>query len=345
MAQILSMKPTLSILLFFSILFTQAQIRFEKGYFLDNSNNRVDCLIRNLDWKNNPTSFDYKLSEEGEILTADLNSANEFGFGEEFKFQKVTVDIDRSSDLVRLLKENSEPVFKTETFFIKVLVEGKASLYQYTEDNLIRYFYRLDEGEIQQLVYKRYLVDRNNIAKNEQYKRQIWKDLNCASISKEEVEKLEYLQRPLVRVFKQYNECQNANNQVFEKKNKGNINITIRPRINSSSATLNSPPNLGDEIDFGNKMIFGVGLEFEYVFPFNKNKWAVFAEGTYSVFKESVVSNVNDIMGRKLVVDLEYKTIDIPVGIRHYFFLNENSKLFIDLAYVVNVSNGGSKLS
>ena len=51
--------------LVFPILATNccAQISFEKGYYIDNSNQKVDCLIKNVDWKNNPTSFEYKLSD------------------------------------------------------------------------------------------------------------------------------------------------------------------------------------------------------------------------------------------------------------------------------------------
>ena len=47
----------------------RAQIRFEKGYFIDSQNLRTECEIRNVDWDDSPVSFRYRLpaSDEAEI--------------------------------------------------------------------------------------------------------------------------------------------------------------------------------------------------------------------------------------------------------------------------------------
>lgn len=54
------------ILLFFMILSSQcfSQISFESGYFIDNSNQRINCWIKNVDWRNNPSQFNYKLKNQ-----------------------------------------------------------------------------------------------------------------------------------------------------------------------------------------------------------------------------------------------------------------------------------------
>lgn len=36
-----------------------SQISFQKGYYIDNTNQKINCLIKNIDWKNNPTEFEY----------------------------------------------------------------------------------------------------------------------------------------------------------------------------------------------------------------------------------------------------------------------------------------------
>ncbi len=54
------------------------QILFEEGYYVDNDGRRVDCLIKFLDWKNNPAGFDYKLTPEGEVRRAAIGDAKEF---------------------------------------------------------------------------------------------------------------------------------------------------------------------------------------------------------------------------------------------------------------------------
>jgi len=40
---------------------------------------------------------------------------------------------------------------------------------------------------------------------------------------------------------------------------------------------------------------------------------------------------------------LDFSSIEIPVGIRHYFFLNENLKLFANAQYSFDI-NGNSKI-
>jgi hypothetical protein len=75
-----------------------AQVVFESGYFIDNSGQKVECLIRNVDRSDNPTEFQYKLSERSEINTATIESVKEFGVDGFSKYIRSEVKIDRSSD-------------------------------------------------------------------------------------------------------------------------------------------------------------------------------------------------------------------------------------------------------
>ncbi len=74
-----------------------------------------------------------------------------------------------------------------------------------------------------------------------------------------------------------------------------------------------------------------VGIELEALLPFNKNKWALFTAPTYQQLK------FNESQGIKpsgtAHIKGKYTFIDLPIGIRHYFYLNEKSKLFIDGAF------------
>ena len=55
-----------------------AQITFEKGYFLDNEGNKTICSIKNIDWKNNPTSITYRLHENSTSIKT-IDEIQEFG--------------------------------------------------------------------------------------------------------------------------------------------------------------------------------------------------------------------------------------------------------------------------
>jgi hypothetical protein len=74
------MKPLFLALFMMLIAFSiTAQIRFEPGYFITNTGEKVNCLIKNSDWQNNPTSFKYQLTKESKIEDGDILNIKEFG--------------------------------------------------------------------------------------------------------------------------------------------------------------------------------------------------------------------------------------------------------------------------
>lgn len=317
-----------------------SQITYEKGYFISNDGKKIDCFIKNIDWKNNPTSFEYKISEDGKTNEANIKSTQEFGIDNTSKYIRNKVKIDRSSDHLNHLDKKQNVDFKEEQLFLKALVEGKASLYYYVDGNLNRFFYNLDNTETQQLVFKRYLNSDNVIARNDLYRRQLWNDLKCATIKISRLENLDYKRSQLVKLFTDYNTCNDAHFKSYEpNKNRGLFNLNIRPRLTSTSLAIQSANSSTRNFDFGNELGFALGIEAEYVLPFNKNKWAIFTEPTYKSFKTEKTVSVTDVSGGELksTVDLSY--VEIPLGFRHYFFLGDDSKIFINASYVLDLTS------
>jgi len=321
-----------------------SQIKFEKGYYIDNNNNKNECLIKNLDWKNNPTDFEYKLSENTQSQKADINSIQEFGIYNTSRYIRNTVKIDRSSDNINNLDDNENLIFKEEQLFLKVLVEGKANLYIYEDGNLIRYFYNKKDSDIEQLVYKIYKTNRNNIGRNKRYKQQLWKNLKCPTITLDHIKKLNYKRKSLTTFFIRYNGGDNSNLISYENKKKKDLfNLSIRPRLNNNSLSIENPTGYYKNLDFGNKLGFGIGIEAEFIFPFNKNKWSVLLEPTYQNFRSEKAINVNNVNGGQLITKVDYSSIEIPVSLRHYFFINNGSKVFVNISFIFDI-NSKSKI-
>jgi hypothetical protein len=90
-----------------------SQIRFISGYFINTNGETINCFIKNVDWKNNPTSFTYRLSENATTETGNIKSVQEFGVLNSFKYKRFTIDIDRSSSQLNQLDTIGEPVFKS----------------------------------------------------------------------------------------------------------------------------------------------------------------------------------------------------------------------------------------
>ena len=313
-----------------------SQIIFEKGYFINNSNQKIECLIKNNDWKNNPETFEYKLSENSEPAIADVKSAKEFGIYSISKYIRSNVKIDKSKENLDDLSYDKEPTYVEEVLFLKVLVEGKSNLYYYVNGNLQRFYYNTDSSAIEPLVYKKYLVSENVVEENNQFKRQLWADLKCPTIGINKVENLHYKKNSILNFFMEYNKCSNSNFTRYDGKVKKDlVNLTLRAHLNNSSAYIrNTAYTRNSTADFGSKSTLGFGIEAEYIFPFNKNKWSIFVEPTYQNFKAEIITDDFFVATKKLISNINYSSIEVPLGIRHYLFLNKNSKLFINASYV-----------
>jgi len=236
------------------------------------------------------------------------------------------------------MSTEKNPVYKEETLLLKVLIEGKASLYLYDEGSLTRFFYKINDTEIKQLVYKSYLVNENSsVAKNNYFREQLFIDLKCDNIFQREYENLNYDRRSLVKLFIKYNKCSDTNFTEFEKKEKKDLfNLTVRPRLNSSLLSMSSSNVDFYNVKFDSKSNIGVGLEAEFIFPFNRNKWALIVEPTYQYYKNEKTKETNSLLGGQVTAKVDYKSIELPIGLRHYIFLKNDSKIFINASYLVD---------
>lgn len=320
-----------------------AQISFEKGYYINNSGERVNCLIKNNDWKNNPLQFKYKLSEEGEIQIAHLKSVAEFGIDGSSKYIRETVKIDKSSDNIQHLSHNMNPEFNEEELFLKVLIEGKANLYMYEKGILQRFFYQLDAGKIEQLVFKTYRTSSNQLKKNRYFQQQIWNNLKCPAISKKRLEQLEYKKRSLLKLFAEYNSCHLSDYVNFEAKTQRDFfSLNIRPRFVFSSLSIQNSLSGNRDTDFGAKANVSLGVEAEFVLPFHKNKWSLLIEPTYQRLNSEQTMERDNVSGGILVSQVDYTSLEFPIGIRHYFFFREQSKIFVNASLIFDFTTHSS---
>ena len=340
------MKKAILFFLLISVTYNgYSQIEFEKGYFIDNNDNKTECFIKNNDWKYNPTEFEYKTGDSDIIKTRNINNTKSFEIINVVKFSRFNVNIDRSSNQVGRLSNIRKVEFKPETLFLKHLVNGSASLYQYNGDNLTRYFYSSKDAEIQQLVYKKYNENKNStiktIKENKRYQQQLINSFKCDNVTTSNITRLRYSRSDLTKVFEQFNSCLNSNSTSYSKPERKAFNISLRPRVNFSSAYIDRGSNNNLDVNFDKNTTFGFGLELEYVLGFNKNKWSVFIEPTFRNYKsEKEIEYLSTQLASDPTtnVSIEYNSIELPIGLRHYFFLNKKSKIFVNFAFVADFS-------
>ncbi|WP_312556756.1 hypothetical protein [Empedobacter brevis] len=325
-----------TILLFLPAINIYAQIGFEPGYILDHQNQRKEVLIKNVDWLNNPKSFEYKLDENSKIETATTHDVSEFGITNKMIYKTSKVLIDYSSEDIRSLSVIINPEFKEETLFLRQLVKGNANLYKYQKGEMIRYFFNsLENPKIEQLIYKMYAPAEDKIDYNYFYRTQILTHFKCPAITKSLLLKVSYTDKRLIDLFEKINQCHEAEVAFVDRSKMSDIKLhmNIRPRLNLNQLTIgtNSLDDKTTKLD--RSASFGIGLELELILPFNNNKWSIIVEPNFLSYKSESESTA-PITGIKSKWILDYKSIDVPIGIRHSFFFDRQSKLFINGMFV-----------
>ncbi|AWV97180.1 hypothetical protein [Arcticibacterium luteifluviistationis] len=310
-----------------------SQIAFEKGYFIDNDGIKTECYIKNSEWKYTPNEFKYQISLDSKVNTLKVDDIEEVRFESGLTYKKFTTEIDRSSDEPKNFSLQKQADFKTETLLLQVLIDGPNTLYQYSDENFERFFFRSKIGVVSQLVYKRYRKRNEKkweydyeIGENNRYKQQLTNDFLCENLDKYILDKLKYTKESLVNYFVKNSQCLEQDFTNYAKKSHlTKVNFKLRPGLIRNSTSIYNSYSFEEKYPKKNSQAYRIGIEAEFLLPFNKNKWAIIAEPTFHYFKSDTES-----------LGISYKSIEIPLGFRYYIFLKENSKLFFNANYVLD---------
>jgi hypothetical protein len=328
-------------LLFFILLLITsvdlvAQVKFEKGYFINTQGERKEGFIKNLDWEYNPESFEFKLEEGGSAQKVAVTEAREFAIGKEKKYLSALVKIDSSSDILAKTTLGVAPLWYTKRVFAKVLVDGNMSLYSYRTSGYHRFYYKLKSDSITPLVYKRYLRS-NQMGYNKQYIMQLERLLDCGDLNKKA--NVNYATEALTDLVNRYNQCTNSSvvNYQLEKKLAFSAKITAGVNYSSYKAFINGG-FFTKGADFGKTITPRLGLEMEMLLPYWENRWSIVFDPNYRTYKSEVTSG-----GDKFSVD--YVSIELPAGIRTHFFLKGSKQIFADIYFVVEKHLGDTPIN
>ncbi len=324
-------------LLFLTTILSQsllAQVNFEKGYFIESNGQETECLIKNKGQRNVPAVLEYKVSEAGPTKTIPVESLNEFGIDNFSRFQRSSVDIDQSNSHFSKLSDQYAPDFMNQSVMLRVLLIGKASLYKYYDGSEDKYFFKADTGKIEPLIYKKYRTIDDQIAHNESYKSQLLKNLDCGSVKSAILNGISYSEKDLTALFVSYNRCMDSDYSLIEQNagRRSHYWLNVRPGISMSDLTIQNYPGI-KEMNLGMHTGLRFGVEGEFILPFNKNKWSIILEPTFRSYQ-------GENIYRDRPVTVDFKSIEFPLGLRHYIFLNEKSSIFLNGSFVIDILLG-----
>jgi hypothetical protein len=303
----------------FVIIQAKSQTVFESGYIVYNNGTRAECKILNKNWLKNPEAISYKLTDDAPEVKAAVSEIKEFGVGG-LKYVVADVMIDQSPKDADKMTSSPDPVWVKERAFLKVISEGEASLYHFSKKAIERFLLSTRNNDsIRQLVYKPYKVSATSVAHNKTYQAQLIAEVSCPGLPN--VKDVDYTMSSLKKYFEKFNECKGVKTESREVRKSSEFHLTITPGVDFASFKTVQPIT-GKTIKFTNEKSIRFGLEAEFVLPFNSKKWALLVEPTYQSYETSDPFPAVE------------KSIEIPAGLRHYFYLNEKSRIFLNTGAV-----------
>jgi len=333
------MKIVVFAMLFFCSTFLNAQIVFEKGFFINENNERIECFIKNSEWRSNPSKFFYKINmDDAESSTATIASVKEFGIDGASRYKRFKINIERSSSQLGKLDNNRNPVFNEEIIFLKFLVEGEANLYSYNDGDITKYFYDTPTIPTEQLISIIYLaVGDQSTKKNNLFRQQLLNNVSCDGMTeKNTFGTISYHEAELTKHFLKYNRCKTGivvGDSM--KKFTGLFNMKVTINLSQASVDVTNPLSFfyNYDTDF-TEIMYKIGFEAEHYLPFNKKSWSVFTNPSYNFlnteyqyYSKSSFFPTNT----PFTLKMDYSSIEIPVGVRYHIYFNTNSKIFINL--------------
>ncbi len=321
-----------------------AQITFEPGYFIDNDDNKIECLIQNERWLFSPEIVSYRLNGSTDIRSFSVGDCKEFKIAGQGAYKRVSAGFPITQSTLKKKEKNPEPELVRKTVFVQNIIEGKASLYWYVGDIDIVYLFSKEDGPIEVLLYKKYVGDDLKVRENNIFKRQLLKDFPCDN--RLDIQKVKYSRKSLIKYFEEINTCLGDNSfVVYERtaKQKANFPITLKVwggvQQYGYEVGLTSRP--GEVYEFENASGAKFGGEVEAFFPyFGYKKASVILSAQYGSFTSDYLVQPDDFIynpSTEQILTGDFSILELMLGARYYFDITEKSNVFLEAGFVTNL--------
>ncbi|MXN91816.1 hypothetical protein GR160_11320 [Flavobacterium sp. Sd200] len=326
-------------LLFCSVIAYAQDI--QQGYYIDASGQKTEGYFSYGNFAE-PSTLKFGNSPEGNFEDFKYNDIMEYGVDGDFKYQKVTVDLEISTIKANEVSKVRNPEWASKTIFVNVLLEGDASLYSYYSPGGKLFFYKVDSKNVPltQLVYKKYYTPENEVAISRFYQQQLLTDVNCNGQDTKDFSKVRYSQSSLEKLFTEYNQCKGGQLKTYGAKKDRSVKLefTVFAGVNYSGMKLdNTNPPISDNTN--TEAGFGFGGEVAITIP--SRKFSFFVKADYERMSTDFVREWREgesYVKTSYIIDVNI--INVYAGARYNYMLNSNNKLYADAAVVTGLPSG-----
>jgi len=342
-------KLFLIIILVANATLTFAQKKFVQGYIISMNNAKTTVEIQDQDWENLPETIKFKTSD-GHVKNIAVDSLRGFSLDHVCKYQKQLLDLDveyTGDYSLSSLKPN--PEFQKSDIWIRTLIDGKISLYEFNASKKPYFYYSVDAGTtILPLIYRPYQVS-NTLNENNQFRRDLARAMGITEGSNS-IFTCPYKEEKLIDLVIKYNAQFDSEKQITykEKANFNRINGNVKLGLANSSFSMDNVPDLIPNSNNSYTSNMGVSSKFIKVRPSFElelnystkyKKWSVLVEGVLVDYSSTNASGDTNI-------EVNYKAVNAIFGIKRYLSVfNKNMYLQAGITYEVFSLNREYKLN
>ncbi|OYU83022.1 MAG: hypothetical protein CFE24_13260 [Flavobacterium sp. BFFFF2] len=328
---------------------TFAQKKFVQGYIIDMNNVKTMAEIQDQDWENLPDNIKFKTSG-GLVKKIAVDSLRGFSVDQVCKFnrQMLDLDVEYTGDYT-LSSLQPNPDFQKSDIWIKTLIEGKISLYEFNASKKPYFYYSIDGGTtILPLIYRPYQVS-NTLNENNQFRRDLARTMGITEGSNS-IFTCPYKEEKLIDLVVKYNAQFDPGKQITykEKINFRRINGNLKMGLANSTFSMENVPDLIPDSNnsftrntsVSSKFVkFRPSFELELNYSTKYKKWSVLLETALLDYSSS--NPVED-----LNIEVNYNAVNAIIGLKRYFTVfNKNVYLQAGISYEVFSLNREYKLN
>lgn len=317
------MNKIFTFLLIFLCTNLFAQNKFELGYYIDQSGNKVEGEISEISLNSFPSNF--IIRQKGKEETVETSTATLIKYGS-IIFEKKSFQYDPSTrmDIANMSKQK-EFRLVNKTAFVQLMVNGDIKLYKYTESGVSTFFYETVNNQLTTLKYKKYLENGTDINENKEFLSQL-QEVKNEKISGNEgyYNAVKYNDTDLVDYFTKLN----GKSIKVDKKSKVFFNVFAGYGINTMDI------NFVSDIAAEQYSYFTIIPEVEYIMNINKmNPIGFYFNVKLHTFKGDFVE---EYVRYDWNHEVDYKSLYISFGAKQYFLSSEKTKFYAKLGLGLN---------
>lgn len=318
------MRKFFTFLLIFLFTNLYAQNKFELGYYIDQSGNKIEGEISEIRLNNFPSSFIIRKKGKEEIIKTNKVSLIKYGTLV-FEKKKFQYDPSLRMDIANMSKQR-EFHLVNKTAFVQLMVNGDTRLYKYLENGVSTFFYETANNQLTTLKYKKYLENGTDINENKEFISQLKEVKNIKDNSDEGYyNAVKYNDTDLVNYFTKFNGKSNKEN----KKSKVFFNVFAGYSI--SSMDINFLQDLPAE----SHQHITVMPEIEYVLNNNIMNPTSFY---FNLKYRAVKADYEEIYVREnWKHQVDYQSLLFSFGAKKYFISSKDMKFYGKLGFGVDI--------